>query len=183
MISRAKVPVMAHKKPGRPSLTETETERVLAALDRLYEGRFKRNGTALAEALGRTQPGIAQLRGGVNKPSLDTARRVARLEGVPVTNYLDETADVEVTGSMPEKQRAAQSARLLRHPEWAIEEMLNEPVPETLTSDPGALFWFRRIEMLLASAPQATPEARPRRKPISSSKLKAVTVRRRGAGE
>lgn len=171
---------MAKGKPGRPSLSETETARVVEALERLYDGRFKKNETALAGALGRTQPGISQLRDGTNKPSLDTARRVARLEGVPVTNYLDETAGEQ--GSVSERQRAAQSARLVRLPEWAIEQMLNEPMPEN-TSELNAMAWFRRIEMLAASAPQAAPETRPKRKPISSSKLKAVSIRRRDASK
>ncbi len=122
----------------------------MVVLRRIYEKDFGENKSKLARALGRSQPAVTQLLEGTNLPSLDTARRVARIEGVDVTTYLDEHAEeAPADEPFPSKHRAARSARGLDMPAWAIDLMLSEPPPANLVSDPGAMFWFRRIEQLL----------------------------------
>lgn len=148
---------MADRKPGKPSLSRAEAERVRVALQRLCDGKYKGNKSALGRAIGRSQPAVTQLLNGTNLASLETARLVARLEGVDVSSYLDEHAtDAPSDEPFPAKMRAAQSARLLLMDEWAIEQMLAETPPPGLRADPGPVFWFRRIEQLL-SVPRAVP--------------------------
>jgi len=152
---------MANQRPGKPSLSATESARVLSVLQRLLRERFKGNKSELARALGVSQPAVTQLLDETNLPSLKTARAVARIDGADVTSYLDEHADDPPdAGPFPSKRKAAQSARGLDLPDWAIEQMLSEPPPLGLTADPGAMFWFRRVEQLLAGPrPRTTPDA------------------------
>jgi transcriptional regulator with XRE-family HTH domain len=155
---------MPDQKAGKPSLTLSEAERVRAALKRLYLERFGQNKTELGRALKRSQPAVTHLLSGTNLPSLETARRVARLEGVTVTTYLDESADdgIAENDPFPSRYRAAQSARWLLMDDWAIDRMLSEAPPPGLDSDPGPMFWFRRVEQLLAT--RGAPEPRRRRR-------------------
>lgn len=160
MPPRDRLADMADRKPGKPSLSRPEAERVKTALQRLLDERFKGNRTALAKGLGRSQPAVTQLLDGTNLASLETARRVAKLEGLDVTSYLDEHAhDAPADEPFPSKSRAAQSARLLLMDEWAIDQMLTEPPPAGLSADPGPVFWFRRVEQLL-SAPRTAHDQR-----------------------
>lgn len=127
MTRASKLAHMAQSKAGKPSLSLPDADRVLKVLKRLYLERFGGNKSELARALGRSQPAVTQLLDGTNLPSLDTARRVARLEGVDVTTYLDEHApETPSTEPFPSRWRAAQSARWLLFDEWAIEQMLAE---------------------------------------------------------
>lgn len=174
MIRRGSLKLMTTRAAGKPSLSPTESERVRNAMERLLKERFDGNRTELGRKLSRSQPAITQLLTGTNAASLETARRVAKLEGVPVMSYLDETADAdEEEGEFPSKLRAARAARALGLDDWAVETMLTEEAPAGLRSDPGAVFWFRRVEQLLSAPPPATdpsgavrllPEARPRRR-------------------
>lgn len=151
---------MPQRKPGKPSISVTEAERVMAVLRRIYVDRFKENKSELARALGISQPAVTQLLAGTNLPSLKTARAAARIEGVDVTTYLDEHAEETATGApFPSKQRAAQSARWLLLADWAIDQMLTEPPPAGLETDPGPMFWFRRVEQLV-SAPRSSTDQR-----------------------
>jgi hypothetical protein len=158
MIRRGSLKLMTTRAPGKPSLSPTESDRVRKAMERLLKDRFDGNRTELGRKLSRSQPAITQLITGTNDPSLETARRVAKLEGVPVTSYLDGTAETDDdTGEFPSKLRAARAARALGLDDWAVEQMLTEEPPAGLRSDPGAVFWFRRVEQLLA-APRPAPE-------------------------
>ena len=160
MTQHVKLPGMSQRKPGKPSISTTEAERVVGVLRRLYGARFHENKSELARALKISQPAVTQLLEGTNLPSLQTARAVARIEGVDVTSYLDEHAeDDDAASPFPSKFRAARSARGLDLPGWAIDQMLSEAPPVGLAADPGPMFWFRRIEQLLTT-PRTTPDHR-----------------------
>lgn len=171
------VTVYEMNESGKPSLSPTEAERVRKAIERLYV-RFGRNATELGRQIGRSQPAVTQLRMGTNTASLETAKRVAKLEGVPVTTYLDGSAsdavEAESDTAFPSKSRAARASRELALPDWAVQRMLTEPPPEGLRGDPGAVFWFRRVEQLLSAVgPGIEPD------PAPLGLLPAATQRRR----
>lgn len=76
---------------GRPSLRKDQADRVIAAMRELLRQRFDGNKTALASALGRSQPTVSNLlhpSGAKDRPSYETAERVARLLGMPVSDLL-----------------------------------------------------------------------------------------------
>jgi hypothetical protein len=137
---------MADRKPGKPSISPTEAARAREALERLYETTYEQNKTSLGKALG-----ISQLLAGTNDASIETVKRLARLEGKPLSAYLDETApSVPDSSPFPSKERAAAAARGLLLADWAVVQMLSEEAPRGLKADPGPVFWFRRVEQLLA---------------------------------
>jgi transcriptional regulator with XRE-family HTH domain len=80
------------RRPGHPTLEPERAKRVVDALRRLYQERFNENGTALAKALKRSQSAVSQLFAGRNAPSYETARRVAALIGLSVSELLGEGA-------------------------------------------------------------------------------------------
>jgi transcriptional regulator with XRE-family HTH domain len=74
---------------GRPTLDPVRAERVRQVLLRLCRERFRENVTALAAALGRSQPAISHLLTGVNAPSYETVERIGGLVGMTATELLD----------------------------------------------------------------------------------------------
>lgn len=174
---------MATKRLGKPSISPSEAKRVREAIERLLATeRYRGNKTKLGKDIGISQPAVTQLLSGTNKASIDTAKHVARLEKVPLTAYLDDTAAADVTSQFPSKQRAAQSARGLLVAEWAIQQMLDEEPPRGIVSDPGPMFWFRRIEQLVAAGPNGGQGPIPvRDEPQSDSPDRGRRGRRRAS--
>lgn len=78
---------------------------MLAALRRLYAERYESNGSALARALGMSQPALSNLFSGKNRPGFPTAMAAAKLMGVPWQNLVEGEGPVSTAGRYPRKAR------------------------------------------------------------------------------
>lgn len=76
----------------RPTLSASQAQRVLDAMRRLKDDRFKGSVSELARALGRRQPSVTQLLAGKHGPSYQTAVVVAKLLGITVWQLFGEAA-------------------------------------------------------------------------------------------
>lgn len=133
---------------------------MLDRLERLIDeavraGRFNSRAAFLKEA--RMSSGyLAEFRERLKRNpnssmKLETARACAQLLGTSVSAFTgDETEEPPVLDIYPGRAWAINAARSLKLPEAAIQLVLKERPAD----DPGALFWFRRIE---AEAQRVSP--------------------------
>lgn len=131
------------KKSGRPTMADIEAQRVLAGIRRIYESE-RLNQAATARRLGMEPSSLSDILQGHNKPSLDTARAVAREEGRALADYLEEYWGDDFDPKYPSKVRAASAARRVLLDEEAIEMMRRED--PGLRQDPGPLYWLKEVE-------------------------------------
>jgi transcriptional regulator with XRE-family HTH domain len=80
---------MSTRKPGKPTLSPTEVERVLEALRKSLDAQHKNNQSSLARALGVEPSAINQLLSGKNQPSLETAKALGKHTGQDFRQWLD----------------------------------------------------------------------------------------------
>jgi transcriptional regulator with XRE-family HTH domain len=81
---------MLKRKPGKPTLSATETERVLTALRKALTGELHRgNQSSLARALRVEPSAISQLLSGKNQPSYETAKALGAHIGEDYRQWLD----------------------------------------------------------------------------------------------
>jgi transcriptional regulator with XRE-family HTH domain len=104
---------MSKRKPGKPTLSPSEVERVLSALRKSLAERHKGNQSSLARALHVEPSAISQLVSGKNQPSYETAKALGAHIGEDFRQWLDPspnggewpaalaTAPPETTGQAP----------------------------------------------------------------------------------
>jgi hypothetical protein len=137
---------------SRPTIDMILDEKIAAAV---ASGRYPSEAQVLKAA--NLSPGyMGELRIRVARNAdagirLDTAARLAEVLQCPVTDLLNETAQL---GSDPYEGRswAIIAARALGFPERAIQAVMLEAP----SGDPGKMWWFRRIE---AEAERLAPAA------------------------
>ena len=81
---------MTKRKPGKPTLSPAEVERVLAALRRALSGApHDGNQSSLARALHVEPSAVSQLISGKNQPSYETAKALGAHLGEDFRQWLD----------------------------------------------------------------------------------------------
>jgi transcriptional regulator with XRE-family HTH domain len=100
---------VASKKPGKPGLPDDAAARVLALLRSTLEAKpYDGNKTRLAADLGMSPSAVSQLiQQHGNKPSYETAQRLAELRGVDLPQLLgggatDRTVEAELPDALRE---------------------------------------------------------------------------------
>ncbi len=82
---------MTKRKPGKPTLSPAEVERVLVALRKALNNEATHNGnqSSLARALGVEPSAVSQLLSGKNQPSYETAKALGKHTGEDFHQWLD----------------------------------------------------------------------------------------------
>jgi hypothetical protein len=111
----------------RSILSEDESERVRTFLRRRLQREHGGNVTALARELGIPQPRMSRTLNERHGVSLDTARALARIEGLNVQSVLRDPREL-----------AAELAREAGVPEDAVRRVLTEPEDDP----PRAALWY-----------------------------------------
>lgn len=93
------------KRRGKPTLPGDERKRVAEAIDYLVRVRFGDNESALARALGVSQPAVSQWRSDKNAPTLASVRAIATL--IPGVNEYD-----LLSKGLPEELRVELAAKV-----------------------------------------------------------------------
>jgi transcriptional regulator with XRE-family HTH domain len=86
---------MPKRKPGKPTLSPGEVERILAALKKALKELHRENQSSLARALGVEPSAISQLVSKKNQPSYETAKALGAHLGVDFRQWLDPAPGVE----------------------------------------------------------------------------------------
>jgi transcriptional regulator with XRE-family HTH domain len=88
--------MMSKRKPGKPTLSPDEVERVLAALRKALKGEpHNGNQSSLARALRVEPSAISQLISGKNQPSYETAKALGAHIGEDFRHWLDHAPGVD----------------------------------------------------------------------------------------
>jgi transcriptional regulator with XRE-family HTH domain len=118
---------MSKRKPGKPTLSPAEVERVLAALrGALNSDRHRGNQSSLARALRVEPSAISQILSGKNQPSYETAKALGAHLGESFYQWLDPTPG---SGEQKDAQSGAPQKPFYTRESW---EQFMDPALETL---------------------------------------------------
>ncbi len=118
------------RKLGKPTLSETETDRVVEAMRRALRDRHESNQAALSRALGLSAASISNILSGGNKPSIDTARALGEDLGEDYRQWLDPPTGVKVAQpAMPTAPEPANGRSFYTRDDW---QPLLDPALEIL---------------------------------------------------
>jgi transcriptional regulator with XRE-family HTH domain len=120
------------RKPGKPTLSPAEVERVLAALRKALRGEpHNGNQSSLARALHVEPSAVSQLISGKNQPSYETAKALGAHIGEDFRQWLDAAPGAERPTSTPTEPEPATGSE---RPYYTREQWshLLDPALETL---------------------------------------------------
>ncbi|NUP13807.1 MAG: helix-turn-helix transcriptional regulator [Polyangiaceae bacterium] len=104
--------LMAKKKAGNPGLSEEAAARVMALFLKTLREDYGNSRAAMARALRRSPSAISQLADEHgNRPSLETAERLAKLKGVSLASLIDgaPSPETQVERALPQVLREIMS--------------------------------------------------------------------------